>query len=294
MAVFSVAFVAVIGCGSGGGGSETGGPERDVSKIADPVERADVLIRKANSQIKSKDTSGAARSLSLARRAVDEIRDPAKQAEILAKIGGAYNRANKKGEAAEVAERGVAAVKKISDVNEKLSKASKLASVMAVADEGGRGLSLLRTVEPDLAKIPDYAMRATAKCDIAVAYNALGKPAEVKRIVDEIIRQSASHDNEEERVTALVALVNAQLKLKDMTGAKSTLDTAAVQADQIPSLARRAFLLCKIAEAYKAVGEDESKTKVLDKALGYAEKHPQPDLGKEAKDHVLRMRRELK
>ena len=56
----------------------------------------------------------------------------------------------------------------------------------------------------------------------------------------------------------------------------------------------RAFLLCDVAKGFKQTGEEPAKDKVLDKALGYAEKDPQPDLGKEAKDHVLRTRRELK
>ena len=126
IAVLILLVSSIAGCGSSGGG-ESGSTRRDASKIADPVERADLLITQANSQIKSKDFSGAARNLSLANKAVDEIRDPARQAEILAKIGAAYNRAGKKGNAAEVAQRGAAAVKKIPDANEKLTKASRLA-----------------------------------------------------------------------------------------------------------------------------------------------------------------------
>lgn len=292
--VLGIAIAGIVGCGSSSGGGESSGSNRDVSKIADPVERANVLIATANGQIKSKDTSGAARNLSSAERAVGEIRDAAKQAEMLAKIGGAYNRAGKRDLAAKAAERGAAAVKKISDVNEKLTKASRLAGVLAQADESGRGLALLRDVEPDLAKISDYGLRAAAKCNIAVAYHALDKPAEVKRIVGELVEQSTSHPNMEERVTALVSVANAQVKMKDTAGAKATFDAAAQQVDQVPSLTRRAFLLCDLAKGYKLAGDDGAKDKSLDKALGYAEKAPQPDLGKEAKDHVLRMRRELK
>jgi tetratricopeptide (TPR) repeat protein len=293
VSIAGLALAGVTGCGSSGGG-ESGGPRQDASKITDPVERADVLIRQANSQIKSKDISGAAQKLSQANRAVDEIRDHAKQAEILARIGAAYNKAGKKGDAAKVAERGAAATKKISDTNEKLARASRLAGVLAEADEDGRGLSLLRAVEPDLSKIADYGLRAAAKCNIAVAYHALGKPAEVKRIVDELVQQSTSHANPEERLTALVSVGNAQLKMKDSAGAKKTFDAAAQQVDQVPSLARRAFLLCDLAKGYKSAGDDAAKDKALEKALQYAEKDPQPDLAKEAKDHVLKTRRELK
>jgi tetratricopeptide (TPR) repeat protein len=292
MAVASLSLAGLTGCGSSSGESaSSAGP--DIAKIADPAERAIEAVRQADRQIKSKDIGGATRSLSLAQAAVNEIRDPAKQADLLTRIGGAYNRAGKKGDAAKVAQRATAAVKKIDDVKEKLTSASKLVSVMVRADEKGAGLNILRTVEPELVKIEDYGARASAKCDIAVAYFTLGKTAESKRIVEEL-KKPAPDADEEQRVTALIAVGNAQLKLNDKAAAKTTFDDAAAQADKIPSLSRRAWVLCDIARGYQAAGDDTAKNKILDKAGGYAEKDPQPDLGHEAKNQVSKTRRELR
>ena len=97
IAVLILLVSSIAGCGSSGGG-ESGSTGATRQKLPIQSNGPICSLRQANSQIKSKDFSGAARNLSLANKAVDEIRDPARQAEILAKIGAAYNRAGQKGE----------------------------------------------------------------------------------------------------------------------------------------------------------------------------------------------------
>jgi len=280
-----LAPLLLAGCGGGQKPVSLDDEYKDALAYSDPESKAQALVKVARKQARAGDIAGAEKSFNAARKAVDDVDSPAGKASALNALAYAEARASMIGRARETLGDTLRAVGGMEDHQAQAIEYGDMAVTYGLyLDEETKAQTFLVKA----CKLAEESASAAnpANTLMEVAYDAylLKDEKQADAIIAQAIAAARAAEAVNDKVSALVVVIEKLARMKKEEEAKKLLDDAVAITKTMPSDSpqaaySKAYAMVKIAVPQARLGEKKAAKALLDEALDLANEKVKDDSG---------------
>lgn len=271
------AGLSLVGCGTKPPVKPTVGAAQLAERVkkataeADPESRSLQLSKIALEYAKIKESTKTRETFSAARKAAEEIKEPANRVKQLSAVAAEQVDHDKAGAATTVD----AAHKAVKDLPDSAEKAKVLATLAAARFKSGNksgAAVFLKEAKELAAKLERPEEKIRTSLELAQGMFDMDDKATAEATAVDALTMAESLEDVRTKSEAIADVAVAQYKIAKGAESKATFEKSLEIADTIPDLGSKSFAFMKIGERMAANGMAKSSIDVLKKAEKYSEK----------------------
>jgi hypothetical protein len=272
--VVLIALMPLAGCGgSSPGGKSLSQQQADAMKLSDAGQRARKLAQLAQKQQQAGDLLGVGASLSAARAAASEVKDPASRAAALIFVAGYFAKLEQSTDDIKAVLRDAGnAAEEVRDPDVKIRTLADLAAATGTHVKNATlAASYLKTAEKAAGELKDVVLQAVAWSRIAVAYQRLERSEDASRVIALAKEAATSATDARQKCDAQAEIGAALGRMKLAADADAAFAAAEEAALEISEADGRAYALLNLARKLSAAGKKEAAQTMLTRASAQAD-----------------------